>query len=446
MCGVCGIVSENFKPESRYWGKMCEYITKSKSISTGGCFASSSSGYFYKEIVGCGCFAIVEGTIHNYKAIKHNLYLKGVVVETDNVAELVLLCYMYLGQRCFKIFKGEFCVVIWNGCDKELILFRDKVGLNTIFYYVDGVRLVFSTKIKGILKFPFVKAELCEDLYCKLFTLSGGSNQGETLFSKIYEVPAGSYVRYKDLKTEVKSYHTFTISDVTDSFPQTVSAFKYLSKSNADTVLMTEKTMSKNQLKENIESFVERCDFPSPYIDLKTLSNLGSEECFTDLTGIFNMPERFKLPTSFCKKQDREFVNGFLSTLPWFEHKGEKDISKKEEIYIKQYLVLPQVVYARKNACKNIKFPYVTEEITELSLNSLKHLKKLSKEFSETPYRRNKENIKNLKALFSEMTECENLMCGLIEKEEILKFTRLFPRPETMLYLMQVNIWINRYL
>jgi hypothetical protein len=44
------------------------------------------------------------------------------------------------------------------------------------------------------------------------------------------------------------------------------------------------------------------------------------------------------------------------------------------------------------------------------------------------------------------MTEGENLMCGLIDKEELLKFTRLFPRPETMLYLLQVDVWLNMFL
>ena len=446
MCSICGVVSEKFRPESTYWGKMCEYVTGSKAIMTKGCFASGIKYCFVTQIDNRECFAIIDGEINNTNALKYNLNLHGIVFETGNVAELVLLCYIYFGERVFKIIKGKFTAVIWNGCENELILLRDKVGINTIFYYFDDLRFAFASEIKGVLMFPFVKKELCDDIYCRLFALSSGLRQNETLFSNIYEVPPGCFIRHKNFKTQVVSYHTFCLKDSADNFNQTVSGIEYLCKNCFDMPVMTEKVIGKQKLADYIERYVEISDFPTPYINLKTLSNLDSNDVFADFMWIFNVSERFELPSVWCKMQDIEYVNRFLSTLPWFEHKDEKDITKKEGVYIKQYIVIPQLVYARKKACKNLVFPLLDEEITDYSLKSLKYAKKLSKLFACDSAKRNKENYKNLKELFNEMLLCDNAMCGLIDKQELIRLTKVSPRPETMLYLLQVDAWLKKYL
>ncbi len=446
MCNICGIVSEKFRPESAYWGKMCEYVTKGKTISAKGCYASGRGESFSKEFSGSRYLVVFDGKIHNLDALKRSLGLRGAVFETENTAELVLLYYIFLGENCFKLFKGEFSIVVWDGTKQQLLLVRDKVGFNTLFYYFDGIRLIFSSEIKGVLKFPCVKKDLCDDIYCKLFALTGGRTPGETLFSKIFEIPPGCYVKYKNSVLTVENYHMFSVSDATDTYAQTVNGLKYLCKNDFGNDFMQEKPMTKLTLKENIKLYLKMCDLPSPYVDLKTLSNIASDDKFFDLTSIFCAPERFKLPSVWCKKQEREYVNGFLSTLPFFEFKDEKDIQKKEEIYIKQYIVIPQVVYAKRKMCKNIFFPFLKEETAAYSLNNIKYAKKLAGEFGGERYKRNKENYKNLKTLFSEMILSKNAMSGLIEKEELLKFTRLFPRPETMLYLLQVDMWLNMFL
>ena len=446
MCNICGIVSENFRPESAYWGKICEYVTKSKVIKADGCYFSGTGDSFVKEFAGSRYMAVVEGKIRNCDGIKRSLGLRGEIIQDENVAELLILSYILMGEKCFKFFKGEFCAAIWDNAEKELIIIRDKIGINTLFYYYDGLRFAFSSGIKGLFNFPFVKKELCDDIYCRLFGAVGGNASGETLFKRIFEIPPGCYIKYKCSKREIKNYHMFSVADYTDTLKQTIYGLEYLCKDNINPNLMQEKIMSKDTLRENIETFVEWNDLPTPYVDLKTISNVGCKEEFDDMTSVFNVCERFKLPSVWCGKSDKEFTDEFLSTIPWFPHKDEKDICEKENVYIKQYLVLPQVVSARRKACKNIFFPFLKEEIVEYSLKSLKYSKKISKHFELENQKCNKTNYKNLKALFFDMLSDGNLMAGLIEREELLKFTRLFPRSETMLYLIQVDIWLNKFL
>lgn len=446
MCNICGIVPGKLMPESKYWEKMCEYATKNKVINIDGCYASGKDDYFVKEAGGNKFFAIVDGVIENKDALRHNLGFRGEIAETESTSELVLLYYILYGKNCFKSFKGAFSVVLWDGEQKELILLSDKVGLKTIFYYYDGFRLVFASEIKNILNFPIVKKDLCGDIYCRLFALSGGSLVGETLFSNIFLVPPGCYVSFKDSKLSVECYYMFSLKDATDSFTETVSGIKYLCQNNFDSNFIQEKSLTGYELKDNVEQFIEKCCLPSPYIDLKTLSNMGSDKNFVDTSGTFNIPDRFRLPSKWCVKQDRDFVNRFLSTIPKFEFHNEKDILRKENVYIRQYMVAPQIVYAKQMACPGTIFPYLREDVVDYTLKNLKYAKKISKHFAHPQQRSNKENYKNLKSLFYEMLSDKNLMSGLIEREELLKFIRLFPRPETMLYLLQVDVWLNMFL
>jgi len=446
MCNICGIVSEKFRPESTYWGKMCEYVTKSKSIKGNGCFASGVHDTYCKFLGESEYIVLVDGKIRNSDALVRSINLRGIGTETTHIAEIVFWCYILHGESCFKNFKGEFCIVIWDGYEKELIMIRDKTGINTLFYYQDGLRLAFASQIKGLFTFPFTKKELCDDIYCRLFALAGNRSPGETLFKNICEVPPGCYVKYKDFKVTVVRYHIFSLKDRTDDFEQTISGVEYLCKNSNNVDIMCEKDLTKDTLKNNIKKFVLKSDMPSPYVNMKTLSNMDAEENIYDRTGVFNIPHIAKLSAMWCRKNVKEFTNDYLSTLPPFDFKDEKDISKKEEIYLKQYIVLPQVVYAKRKACEHIQFPFLNEDVTEYLLHSLDYGKRIAKHLYPVQNKCNKHNLKVLKTAFYEMLSERNLMSGLIGKDELLKFTRLFPRPETMLYLIQVDIWLNSFL
>lgn len=446
MCDVCGIASENYKFESPFWNKMCEYITKNAAVSDKFFIASSRHKNFIKTVVNNKCIALLSGYISNGEALRRKLYLRGVAFDSECDAELVLNYYILFGENALKMFKGEFSIVIWDGADKSLLLACDKVGFKSLFYYFDGSRLIFASSVKELFKFPFVKKELCDDIYCKLFAFSNNRAYGETIYNKIYEIPPGCFVRYRESKVEVKRYHMFSVKDASDGLEQTLSGVGYLCRNKPAIHTMREYSMEKEEIKAGIEHFVELSDFPSPFIDLKVLSNLESDERFTETTNIFSVPAKFELSSGWCKKQSKESANDFLSDLPWFEYKDVGDIAHKEEVYIKQYIVLPQIIYAKRRACKNIVFPYLEEEVAEYLLQSLKYGKKISKKLYCMQSKCNRNNYRNLKALFYETLQDKNLMSGIIEKEELLKFTRLFPRPETMLYLLQVNVWLNMFL
>lgn len=449
MCEVCGIVSASLKPESSYWKKMCEYVTdtKKEAFQKNGCTISAKRDFYIKDIAGHKCFAAVDGNVENYDRIRQSLELRGVVFEGVTAAELALLSYFAFGKGAFKIFHGAFSVVIWDGCEKELVLARDKIGFNQFFYYYDGQRIVFASRIKSLLKFPFVKKDFCDDIYCKLFTLAGSRLSFETLFDKIYEVPPSNIVVYKDKKLTIENYFTFGFDTAADSFKQTIGGFKYLLKKESLPAPAIEKVITEDEIFDRLNRFVEKTDMPSPYINLNDLSNLESDESFVNFTSVFNIPERFKLPMKGCDAGDKEFINDFLSTLPPFSYEDEKDISKKEAIYIKLSIVLPQVISAKKAVYKNILFPFLDESVVEYSLKSLKYEEKLLKNCLKKPKEKPiRENIRTLKSLFYKKITETDFMLGFIEKEELLRFTRLFPRPETMLYLLQADIWLNKFL
>ena len=446
---MCGIVSIGLRPESSYWRKMCEYITGSNknSFQENGCSASSNCDFYVKDVADKKCFVAFDGEINNYDRLRKNLQMRGAVFATESCAELILHSYFAFGKTAFKNLHGSFAIAIWDGYKQELILVRDKIGFKPLFYYFDGTRLVFSSRICGVLKFPFVKKDFCDDIYCKLFTLAGSKLAFDTLFDKIYEVPPSAIVTYRSGRIKTENYFMFDMESTTDSFSQTLKGLDFLLADRHFDLVMTEKPMLQNELENKIKEYVLISHLPSPYIDLNDLSNLGSTQRYVSSINLFTIPKRFKLPIKNCEGADREFVNDFLSTLPPFSYTDEKDITIKEEMYIKMSVVLPQVITAKTSACENIVFPYLQEQIFEYCLKSMKYKERLLRTYfvSKKP-KPLKENIKVLKKLFSKMISDKNAMLGLVQREELLRFTRLFPRPETMLYLLQADMWLNMFL
>lgn len=426
---------------------MCEYIIKGgKSFQDSGITVSYKCDFFEKEVAGKKCFAVLWGNISNYNRLRQSMQVKGVTFETEKCAEIVLSTYLAFGKSVFKSFNGEFAGVIWDGYEKELILFRDKVGFKRLFYYFDGQRIAFSSNIKEIFEFPFVKKEPSYDIYCKLFTWSGSIINSETFFNNIYEIQPSGYLSYKSGKLKAKSYYVFDFASSTDSFCQTVNGFDYFLK-DTNFRFGDEKLISKSTLYERICKYIYQNCMPSPYLTLTDLSNSDSKEKICSDINLFTIPKRFKLPIKACEEGDRELINDFLSEIPLFEYRDEKDISRKEELYIKTSVVLPSVIAAKRSVSPNIAFPYLEEKCLAYSIKSERYRERLLKSyFYHQKYKPLKNNVKGLKSLFYEMIKNESFMFGMISKEEILKFTRLFPRPETMLYLIQVDVWLNTFM
>ena len=99
-----------------------------------------------------------------------------------------------------------FAFAIWDSNKKELVLFRDRIGIKPVYYININGRFIFASEIKSILQDTTIKREVnIEGLYNYLSFLTVPAPQ--TMFKNIYKLPAGCYLKISnDGRMEVKKY------------------------------------------------------------------------------------------------------------------------------------------------------------------------------------------------------------------------------------------------
>src|SRR5204862_5462224 len=96
----------------------------------------------------------------------------------------------------------DFGIAIWDGENRQLCLYRDRLGVKPLYYYVKNGRIIFGSEIKAILAHPDVERDVDENaLYDYLTFLTTPAPQ--TLFKGIQKLPAGHRLTI-DRKGDVK--------------------------------------------------------------------------------------------------------------------------------------------------------------------------------------------------------------------------------------------------
>jgi asparagine synthase (glutamine-hydrolysing) len=148
-----------------------------------------------------GLAAVFTGQIYNVKELMGYAGQSGLFVDGSNVTFLLLDLYKKLGIDFLTNVNGKFAVGIWDKAQQRLILARDHMGIEPVYYYIDEKRLVFSSSIDPIFRYTKMNRNLNHQAIGKflLFNYNPGM---ESLFSNINKLrPAHALiVGKKDMK------------------------------------------------------------------------------------------------------------------------------------------------------------------------------------------------------------------------------------------------------
>jgi asparagine synthase (glutamine-hydrolysing) len=99
-----------------------------------------------------------------------------------------------------------FAIAIWDARNRELLLFRDRLGIKPLYYTVHHGRLNFASEIKALLADPEQIRRVHEtSLYHFLTFLTAPAP--DTLFEGIFKLPCGHWLRCReDGSIEVRRY------------------------------------------------------------------------------------------------------------------------------------------------------------------------------------------------------------------------------------------------
>jgi asparagine synthase (glutamine-hydrolysing) len=210
MCGIGGYISKNYIIADNSIDKMLQSLKHrgpdgySVNDSEFGFILHTRLSIIDTSDNGLQPFAIDNGQIisahngeiYNYKNLKKKLSTE--IVYTSNTdSEVIPYYYNTLGIDVLsKDLEGMFAISILDKHRKKLYLSRDQFGIKPLYYYVNKEGICFGSEIKAILSlFPNLKKEIDEQSIYDFLSL-GYIVEPQTFYSKIFCVPAGSYLEY----------------------------------------------------------------------------------------------------------------------------------------------------------------------------------------------------------------------------------------------------------
>ena len=92
-----------------------------------------------------------NGEIYNYIELRNELEQKGHKFLTPSDTEVLVKAYKEWGVGCFQKFNGTWALSLYDMKERKLLLSRDRIGKNPLYYTIQNNILYWSSEIKSLL-------------------------------------------------------------------------------------------------------------------------------------------------------------------------------------------------------------------------------------------------------------------------------------------------------
>jgi asparagine synthase (glutamine-hydrolysing) len=96
-------------------------------------------------------WAVFNGELYNFKALRAELAALGHRFETQGDSEVVAHAWEEWGERSTERLRGMFAFALWDEREETLLLVRDRVGIKPLYWAWDGRTLLFGSEMKALL-------------------------------------------------------------------------------------------------------------------------------------------------------------------------------------------------------------------------------------------------------------------------------------------------------
>lgn len=136
---------------------------------------------------------VFNGEIFNYIELRNDLKKEGVIFHTKSDTEVIIYLYKKYQLDFINYLNGQFSIALWDKEKNRLILARDRVGINPLFFYKENNRIYFASEIKAIIPVMDSTPSLNADTLDQILTFWSPVSPN-TLFDNIYEVRPGELI------------------------------------------------------------------------------------------------------------------------------------------------------------------------------------------------------------------------------------------------------------
>lgn len=134
---------------------------------------------------------VSNGEIYNYRELRKELADKGYSCITDSDCEVILHLYELYGLDCVHHLRGMFAFCLYDTKKQQLIIARDRIGEERVYFAEVPCGVVISSELKTILQEYIPQPQLNAEALLAPIRFTGGINPRDTFVDQIKRVLPG---------------------------------------------------------------------------------------------------------------------------------------------------------------------------------------------------------------------------------------------------------------
>ncbi len=143
------------------------------------------------------CSITFDGHIYNIEEIKEELLKTGQIIKKETPHAILLSAYQTWGKKLFSRLNGSFILLIYDKNEKKLLLVRDPLGGQRVFWGKFGNTFLFSGQLKGMISSGIVPQNPELAPLASYFFL-GYLPQDKTPVQGVNRLPPGYYLEINE--------------------------------------------------------------------------------------------------------------------------------------------------------------------------------------------------------------------------------------------------------
>ena len=150
---------------------------------------------------------VFNGEIYNFMALREELERAGEIFISHSDTEVVLRMYGRFGPDCVREFEGMFAIAIWDEREQTCFLARGPLGIKPLYYSENRGTLIFASEMRALLSSGLVPRNLSSRAVAG-YLMFGAAQEPDTLVDKVFSLPSGHYLLYRDGKIKLRAFWT----------------------------------------------------------------------------------------------------------------------------------------------------------------------------------------------------------------------------------------------
>ena len=148
-----------------------------------------------------------NGEVYNFKIIKKKLIDNGYSFSTNTDTEVILKSYDFWGIKFIDKLNGIFAISIFDKDKKKIYLIRDRLGVKPIYWYFDGLTMIYGSELKIFKKINSINKKISSAGLNSYFKY-GYVPEPYSILENIYKLQAGSIaeLNIENKNFEIKKY------------------------------------------------------------------------------------------------------------------------------------------------------------------------------------------------------------------------------------------------